>query len=612
MLDIQTPFFQGMLLSSNSTNTETPQHTNTYNNAGFSLVWKMPYRSKYKDVHIPKCNILSYIFADAKGNSTKPTWIDANDPSRFISRDQVLVLLQRLAVGFDRLGVGEQEIIMVLSPNHIFVPLVYLAAAGSKRIFTGVNPAYTVGEIAYQMKAVAAAVVFIHPSLIEIGSAAAREANIPTNRLFLFADTESQTSEGLHDWRTLLAPETDATEWRWDPLAGDKALQTIAAINFSSGTTGLPKGVCVTHHNLVANTTQTTFNFFETTPYNEHNHPPERWLGFLPLYHAYSQLWTINIACRLQIPVFVMPKFTLEEFLKHVETFQITSLQAVPPVLTMLHKREETKRYNLSSLRHILCGAAPLSFELQNEVSKRFGIVISQGWGMTETTCVGMLMPGRVNDLTGKCVGINLSEVPNFAVVGSVGYLLPQTEAMLVSEDGDEITRDEIPGELWVRGPQIMLRYLNNEQATQDTKTEDGWLKTGDIAIVRKDKFFIVDRKKELIKVNGLQVAPAELEGILLENENIADAAVVGIALHGNELPRAYVVLQKAAEGVTVAKDIQDFVAARVARHKRLTGGVKLVAEVPKLASGKIIRRLVREWSKRDAQQMALEMQPKL
>jgi acyl-CoA synthetase (AMP-forming)/AMP-acid ligase II len=361
----------------------------------------MPYKSRYT-VEIPQCNILSYLFDNIRGDPNAPIWIDAKDNSNSLSRDQAFSLIQRLAVGFDRHGVGEGEAVMVFSPNHIFVPLVYLAAAGSKRFFTGANPAYTVNEVAYQMSTVKAALILIHPSLIEIGQAAARKANILPERLFLFADTQSTSPGELRDWRELLAPEADAARWRCDPLRGDEASKTIAAINFSSGTTGMPKGVCVTHHNLVANTAQTIFNFFESTPYSEDSHPAERWLAFLPLYHAYSQLWTINIACRLQVPVYVMSKFALEDFLQYIEKFQITTLQAVPPVLVMLNKREEAKKYSLASLRQILSGAAPLSLELQNEVSAKFDVVISQGWGMTETTCVGMLMPGRENDMTGK------------------------------------------------------------------------------------------------------------------------------------------------------------------------------------------------------------------
>jgi acyl-coenzyme A synthetase/AMP-(fatty) acid ligase len=216
----------------------------------------------------------------------------------------------------------------------------------------------------------------------------------------------------------------------------------------------------------------------------------------------------------------------------------------------------------------------------------RFNVVIAQDWGMTETTCAGIMIPGTMVDET-----------------GSIGYLLPNTQAMLVDEDGKEVI-GEGPGELWVRGPQMLLGYWQNEQATKESTTEEGWFKTGDVAVCKEGKFWIVDRKKELIKVNGLQVAPAELEAVLLEHPDVADAAVVGITVHGEELPRAYIVLQSRSKGKTTETDIQTFVASKVSRHKRLQGGVKFIDEVPKLASGKIVRKLMREWAKRDAKEV--------
>lgn len=486
---------------------------------------------------------------------------------------------------------------MVFTPNHIFVPMAYLAVAGSQRFFTGANPVYTVNEVAHQMKAISAAVVLIHPTLLETGITAAKRANIALDRLFIFSDSEHLTTSGVRDWRTMVASEKDAASWAWNPLEGEAATQATAVINFSSGTTGLPKGVCITHHNLIANSDQAIYNQFQGTGYSiENPGPPERWLAFLPLYHAYSQLFTMNIACRLQIPVYIMSKFVFEDYLKHIQQFKITSVHLVPPVLVMMAKRPEISRYDISSVKHYLSGAAPLSSDLQNELMSRFaGTVICQGWGMTETTCSGIMTPGLTKDLT-----------------GSIGYLLPNTEARLVNDNNEDLTDDGQPGELWLRGPQIMRGYWKNEQATQESLTPDGWFKTGDVAVTKQGKWWIVDRKKELIKVNGLQVAPAELEAVLLEHQDIADAAVVGITLHSEELPRAYVVLQQNAIGRATVLDIQNFVAERVAKHKRLAGGIEFVNEVPKLASGKIVRKLIKEWAKRDAKELEMVVKARL
>lgn len=484
-------------------------------------------------------------------------------------------------MGLDILGVAEQEVILIFSPNHLFIPSVYLGAAGSKRCFTGANPIYTADEVAFQMKSTRAAIVLIHPSLLDTGIAAAKMAGIPSDRLYLFSETECAITKGINDWRSMLASAKDAHSWHWDSLEGEAALQTTAVVNFSSGTTGLPKGVCITHRNLVACTAQAIFN--NTQGVGLDTLQSQRWLGFLPLYHAYSQLFTINIACKLEIPVYIMPKFSFEDFLRCIQQFKITTIQLVPPVLVMMAKRDETARYDISSLTHIACGAAPLSSELQNEAMKRFELVITQGWGMTETTCAGIMMPGMTRDLT-----------------GSIGKVLPNTEACLVDDNGNEVTNDGEAGELWLRGPQIMLRYWRNEEATRESLC-DGWFKTGDVAVTKGGKWWIVDRKKELIKVNGLQVAPAELEAVLLEHPDVADAAVVGITVHDEEMPRAYVVLKKEPKS-QAAEAIQGFVNRKVAKHKRLTGGIMFVDEVPKLASGKIVRKVLREWAKRDAE----------
>jgi 4-coumarate--CoA ligase len=556
----------------------------------------MPYQSTFKPLDISKCNILSYLFPEDQFLSNEPLWFSAADTSKSLSRRQMLSWVKRFALGLEKLGVEENRAIMTFTPNHIYVPMAYLAAAGSKRIFTGANPVYTVEELAHQMKTVEAGVVFIHPTLLEKGLAAAKKAGIPCERIFQFADTECEISLNIQDWRDMAASEGDAQLWKWDPL-GESSVNQIAAINFSSGTTGLPKGVCVTHFNLVSNASQVTFTKFHGTGHSIHEANPrnERWLAFLPLYHAYSQLFTINLACKLEIPVYVMPHFGYQDFLSYIERFRITSLQAIPPVLIMLAKRGETKNYDISSLRSIMCGAAPMALSLQNEISARFNVSITQSWGMTETTCVGTMTPGTTNDQS-----------------GSIGFLLPNTEAKLVDLAENEVQGDEEPGELWLRGPQIMAKYWKNRQATEETITENGWLRTGDIAIVRDNMWWIVDRKKELIKVNGLQVAPAELEAVLLRHPEVADVAVVGITIHGEELPRAYVVLQQSAPGGTSEVCIQDFVKERVAKHKALAGGVKFVEAIPKLGSGKIVRSTMKQWAKTDAAELEAQSKPRL
>ena len=182
--------------------------------------------------------------------------MDAANTSNSLSAAQMLSWIKRFAKGLDSLGIGPERAVMIFTPNHLYVPMVYLAAAGSKRFFTGANPIYTVNEVAHQMKTIDAAIVLVHPSLLETGMAAARQANISQERLFIFSDTECPTTQGIRDWRSMVPSESEAESWKWDPLDGEASLQTVAAINFSSGTTGLPKGVCVTHRNLISNAAQ--------------------------------------------------------------------------------------------------------------------------------------------------------------------------------------------------------------------------------------------------------------------------------------------------------------------------------------------------------------------
>jgi 4-coumarate--CoA ligase len=573
----------------------------------------MPLKSQFPDLDLPKVNLLTYIFPPGEPVSDTPIWHDSEDPSISMSKRQLLHKVKKLGVGLDKLGVKAGEVVLIFTSNHLLVPVVYLGVVGSKRVFSGVNPIYTIPEITHQIKNTEAKVVLVHPSLVDNALAAAQKAGFPANRLYQFSERPCQTQRGVQDWESMLGSDAEADAYRWPELRGEESAQTIATINYSSGTTGLPKGVCVSHRNLIANVAQTIFMRDNQMPYSPKSRPVERWNAFLPLYHAYGQLYTCIMAPKLGVKVYVMKKFEYAAFLRVIERYQITHLQVAPPILVMLGRRPETVKYNLSSVKHILCGAAPLSRELQNEIASRFNVQINQGWGMTEVTCGALHVPGGVNDDT-----------------GSVGLLHPNCEGKLLDDDGKEVKTGE-PGELFVRGPNVCLGYWRNDQATADSLDKNGWLKTGDVAVVdERGMFYIVDRKKvrcqgnpsikgdllivlqELIKVNGLQVAPAELEAALLEHPSIADAAVVGITLHNEEWPRAYVVLKEGLQGRATEQDIQSWIKPRVAKHKWLAGGVAFVDEVPKSASGKILRKVMREWAKKDVPHLEKRIKARL
>lgn len=331
----------------------------------------------------------------------------------------------------------------------------------------------------HQLKTTGAQIILSHPDVIKTAVAAAKEVGISKSKIFQFSDQENQTLDGIKDWRHLVGTPLEGEQYFWPKLSPEESVNTVATINYSSGTTGLPKGVCVSHHNLIANIEQTIFMKYVYKPFTRDNRPPERWLGFLPLYHAYGQLWTILIALKLQVPVYLMKKFVYEDFLQAIQSFKITNLQVAPPILVMLSKRPEITNYDISSVKEVLCGAAPLSKELQNDVSKRFNLQVNQGWGMTEVTCGALHVPGGINDDS-----------------GSVGQLDPNTECVLRDDSGKEVEAGQ-PGEMYIRGPQVCLRYWRNDQATKELLSDDKWLKTGDVAICDKRGFFwIVDRKK--------------------------------------------------------------------------------------------------------------------
>jgi 4-coumarate--CoA ligase len=464
----------------------------------------MPFKSPHPDLDIPEVNLLTYLCPPGLTLSDDPIWIDSKQPEKSLSPKQLLQWAKRLAFGLEKLDIASGEVIMIYSPNHIFVPVAYLAIVGAGFAFSAANPVYTLPgeysysyvyalrlryllEIVHQINNTRARVILAHPTMLTTAIAAAEKSGLPKSRVFQISDEENATCSGIKDWRAMIGGVDEGERYSWRKFTPEQSLNTIATINYSSGTTGLPKGVCVSHHNLIANAEQTIYMRFLYKPFDLRNRPAERWIGFLPLYHAYGQLYTMIIALKLHVPVYIMKQFIYRDFLEAIQKFKITHLQVAPPILIMLNKRHETANYDISSVTDILCGAAPLSKELQNDVSARFNVQIVQGWGMTEVTCGAIHVPGGINDRT-----------------GSVGQLDPNCECKLLDDEGREVGVGE-PGELHIRGPNVCLRYWQNEAATKESISLDKWLRTGDIARYNeKGYFWIVDRKKVRTVNSGL------------------------------------------------------------------------------------------------------------
>jgi len=370
---------------------------------------------------------------------------------------------------------------------------------------------------------------------------------------------------GLHGMGELLAeghagPDVDVSP------------DDVAVIPFSSGTTGVPKGVQLTHRNLVANVAQagaaTVEALDETTPA----------VTILPFFHIYGLTALLNLCLWRRTTQYTMGKFDLLDFLSIISEHKVKFAFIAPPVAVGLAKHPAVDSFDLSSLETIFSGAASLQLDLAEQVEKRLGCTVAQGYGMTESSPAAHIRIGHDSPLD------------------SIGRAVPNTEYKIVDLDTEDL--DEIPvpesgrsksGELWIRGPQVMKGYLNNPEATAATLV-DGWLRTGDVAELDKEgNAYIVDRFKELIKYKGYQVPPAELESVLLEHPDIADAACSGvIRSDGEEIPKAYVVLK---EGKSLTADeVMDFVADRVAPYKKVRV-VEFMDEIPKSATGKILRK---------------------
>lgn len=422
-----------------------------------------------------KLDLLTWLFPQDEPVSESPIWIDAADPKKSISPAELLMWAKRIGIGLDRLGVQPGEIVLIYTPNHMFVPVAYIGIVGNTRAFSAINPVSTVNEVVHQLKDSQAPALLVHPNMVKNAILAAEEVGLPKNRIFQFNDQFSEEVDGIKDWTTMLGSPQEAKTLQWKKL-GTESTTTLATVNYSSGTTGLPKGVRISHFNLIANVTQIMACLW---PHADISRGRERWLGFVPFYHAYGQMFTTLIALKMNFTVYLMKQFVFSDYLQYIQDYKISHLQVVPPILVMMIKRPETAKYNLKSVQGIFSAAAPLSSSLQSLVAQKFKVDIVQGWGMTEITCGGILQQERDDTET-------------------VGKLLPNHECRLVGDEGNEVGYDA-PGEIYIRGPNVCMGYFNNKQATNETITGDGWLKTGDIAIVDKRGFFqIVDRKKEV------------------------------------------------------------------------------------------------------------------
>ena len=539
--------------------------SSTFSNKHKSVVWEdnvahsafdpelalPPYDKRFTEVTMEKFDSYGDRVAVLDGISEEErTFAD-------IKRD-----VEGVAKGLSRMGIGSGDTVGIFTPNHVDFFAAFHGAAKLGATVTPLNPLYTSHEITQQLSGSRAKAVISHSACFDTAAAASKE--LPLLEHLVQIDGDS-TPEGVIALSALKATEGD--DLPPTPVPGNATV----CLPYSSGTTGLPKGTMLSHDNLVVNLLQCDYvdgRFWEAGK--------DVIISPLPFFHIYGFMYSVHIAAHNGCTLVTMPRFDMEVFCKLVQNHKATRAHLVPPITLGLAKSPIVDNYDLSSLKMITSAAAPLGAEIETAARNRLGnkVNIKQAWGMSELSPLGTCVPDdALKDNS-----------------GTVGPPCAHTSIKVINLDTGEALPAGEEGELCVKGPQVMQGYLDLPEKTAECLTDDGWLLTGDIAKIDEDGYvYITDRLKELIKYKGFQVAPAELEEVLCSHPGVADATVIPVPDdEAGELPRAYVV--RKSDTVT-QESVLDYVADRVAPHKKIRGGIVFIEAIPKTASGKILRR---------------------
>uniref|UniRef100_A0A0D9VJT6 4-coumarate--CoA ligase n=1 Tax=Leersia perrieri TaxID=77586 RepID=A0A0D9VJT6_9ORYZ len=528
------------------------------------------FRSKLPDIDIPNHMPLhEYCFARAAELPDAPCLIAAATGRTYTFAETHLLCRKAAAALHHRLGVRQGDRVMVLLQNCAEFAVSFFAASFLGAVTTAANPFCTPQEIHKQYRASGSKVIVTQSVYVD---KLRHEAFHDDEALTVITIDDDEAPEGCLPFWGLIA---DADE-------GSLPEVTISpdhpvALPFSSGTTGLPKGVVLTHGSLVASVAQQV----DGDNPNLHMGEGDVALCVLPLFHIFSLNSVLLCAVRAGAAVMLMPRFEMGAMLQGIERWRVTVAAVVPPLVLALAKNPDVERHDLSSIRIVLSGAAPLGKELEDALRARLPqAIFGQGYGMTEAGPVLSMCPAFAKE-------------PTPAKSGSCGTVVRNAELKVIDPDTGFSLGRNLPGEICIRGPQIMKGYLNDPEATAATIDVEGWLHTGDIGYVDDDdEVFIVDRVKELIKFKGFQVPPAELESLLVAHPSIADAAVVPQKDEvAGEVPVAFVV--RAADSDITEESIKEFISKQVVFYKRLHK-VHFTHAIPKSASGKILRKELR------------------
>lgn len=511
------------------------------------------------------------------------------------------------------------DVLGLFSPNCIDTPAIIFGALWAGVVVSPANPGYTVNELAYQLKDSGAKAIVTQLAAIDTVRKACAKVGLPEDNIILLGDAMDRNGRYKH-WTSIRNISGTARHNK----ANISPKQDLAFLIYSSGTTGTPKGVKLSHYNLTSNVLQLNAGEYGNLTWDGSGTSPgiplpkkgsggDKLLACLPFFHIYGLTATILVPIYSGIKVVVLAQFELEKFCRLIQDHGITYAYVVPPICLLLSKHPCVDKYDLSSLRMTCSGAAPLTRELVEATHRRTGIKVKQAYGLSETSPSCAAQPWHEWNKS----------------IGSIGKLFPNMEAKFCAIPGSQEEHDpNVPpkelgqggtGELYVKGPNVFLGYHQKPDETKKCLDEEGWFRTGDVGhIDEHGDIYITDRVKELIKYKGFQVAPAELEGYLVEHDLIDDVAVVGVESMelGTEVPRAYVVRKGGKKAVREGdgEAIVRWLNGRVANHKKLRGGVRFVDTIPKSASGKILRRILKDEAKMEYAELQKQgrLKPKL
>ncbi|EKM76782.1 hypothetical protein AGABI1DRAFT_131074 [Agaricus bisporus var. burnettii JB137-S8] len=528
----------------------------------------MIYQSTYPDVVLSTATLWDFVFrkgAETEEERDKILYLE-EDPGKGLKYSELKNRSISLARQLLNNGFKKGDTVVVFSENSVDFPVLIFAFLVSGIIGCPVNSMYQPEELAYQITDSKAVAVVASPKRLETAKAACRVSGLSIhNKLYVLADRDV---DGIRCIKPSL-----------EDLSKNQHLEQVSAddiclLCYSSGTSGLPKGVQLSHAGL----TSAILQAIGMTPKSFTD--KEVWIGVLPMAHMFGIFVHVLVAPYIRAKVVVFPEFHLQKFARAIDYYRVTTCHIVPPIAVHLIKGDvDPTAYNSSSLREWRSGAAPLGKDLQSLLEKRWGVPVHSWYGMSETSAI-----------------ISISNVSNSPPPGAVGALAPNMTAKVLEN-----------GELCLKGPNIMLGYKDRPKFNAETIDSEGFMHTGDVVEIDDDGYiYVLDRVKELIKFNGYQVPPAELEDLLLKHEDIQDVAVTGLPdeSRATEMPLAFVVLKDSFnhhDPKTLdmkRSEIHNYVAERVARHKQLRGGVVFVDKVPKSPSGKILRVKLREFLK--------------